>query len=1023
MRMPDTCTTPAFEPGAAADLARRLYRLEGKFEQLPGERDLNYLVSTSSGRYVFKIAHFDEQAGMLECQRQAMARVERAGVFARAPAWRESVHGNAVEAVTASDGRRHHARALEYADGRLMSQVNPHTQELLESWGERVALLDGALQGFSHAALARPLLWEIERGCEVVAEFAPLLESDAQRELTAYFAALFRAEVPPAAAQLRRGVIHNDANDNNVLVAGDAPWSQRVTQIIDFGDMRESWIAADAAIAAAYAMLGKARPLDAAESVVRGYHRAFPLREAEIGVLFELMCMRLCMSVCISAHQRAQSPQNDYLRISEDAAWQTLQRLRGISPRFARYALRAACELEANPKSAVVAEWLRRQPGFAPVVDADLAHDRLLMLDTSVSSPVIGSPGESDDPGVAARTLFRALEDNACAAAIGRYDEHRLIYTHNAFDDITGHRRTLHLGIDIFMPAGAPVSAPLGGVVHAAGNRDAPFDYGGLLIIEHRAQDRRGRPAAFYTLYGHLRPASLAHWSKGDAVAAGQLLARLGDAGENGGWPPHLHFQLITDMLGARDTFVGVGTQRHRAVWLSLCPDPNLMLGIPREKLQPAPARADAQQLLASRRRALGASLRLSYREPIHLARGALQYLYDMHGRQYLDAVNNVAHVGHCHPRVVAALRMQAGVLNTNTRYLYDALAAYSERLLGKFPEELCVCYPVCSGSEANDLALRMARCHTGRRDVVALEHAYHGNLSSTIEVSSYKHDGAGGAGRPAHVHVAAMPDRYRGKYRGKDAGARYARDVRRALDDAAANGGAAAFIAESALGCGGQVALPPGYLRAAYSHARAAGAVCIADEVQVGFGRVGGCFWGFETQGVTPDIATLGKPIGNGHPMAAVITTREIAESFDNGMEYFNSFGGNPVSCAVGHAVLDVMDAEQLQDNARRTGAELQNALRALQTRFALLGDVRGLGLFIGVELVNARAAPAAAQAAYIAERMKQEGVLIGVDGPLRNVLKIKPPMCFSMDNAETLARALEHILREDFAQPADLA
>ncbi|MGR3914248.1 MAG: aminotransferase class III-fold pyridoxal phosphate-dependent enzyme [Gammaproteobacteria bacterium] len=1020
--MIETSAPPAFELGAAAELARRLYRLHGEVAQLPGERDLNYLVSASSGRYVFKIAHFDEQAGMLECRREAMARVARAAVFARAPAWLESVNGRAVEGVTAADGRRHHACAFEYIGGRLMSQVNPHTEELLESWGERVALLDGALRGFSHAALARPLLWAIERGCELVAECAPLLESDARRELTGYFAALFREEALPVAAQLRRGVIHNDANDNNVLVGGDGAWSQRVTQIIDFGDMRESWVAADAAIAAAYAMLGKARPLDAAEAVVRGYHRAYPLREAEIGALFALMCMRLCMSVCNCAYQRARAPHNDYLRISEDAAWNALQLLRDISPRFARYALRAACGLEANPSSAAVVEWLQAQPSFAPVVEADLAHDALLILDTSVSGPVVGSPGAPSDPASAARMLFRALEDYACAAAIGRYDEHRLIYTHNAFDDITGHRRTLHLGIDIFMPAGARVFAPLDGVVYAAGNRDAPFDYGGVLIIEHRAEDRRGRPLAFHTLYGHLSPSSLAHWSPGDAVAAGQLLARLGAPEENGGWPPHLHFEIITDMLGQRDTFVGVGTQQHRAVWLSLCPDPNLMLGIPKEKLQPAPARSDAGQLLASRRRALGPSLRLSYREPLHLARGALQYLFDMHGRQYLDAVNNVAHVGHCHPQVVAALRMQAGVLNTNTRYLYDALAAYTERLLGKFPKELCVCYPLCSGSEANDLALRMARCHTGRRDVVALRHAYHGNLSSTIEVSSYKHDGAGGGGRPAHVHIAAMPDGYRGAHNGAaHDGAHYARDVRRALEDAAPAGGAAAFIAESALGCGGQVVLPRGYLRAAYAHARAAGAVCIADEVQVGMGRLGECFWGFETQGVTPDIVTIGKPLGNGHPMAAVVTTREIAASFDNGMEYFNSFGGNPVSCAVGHAVLDVIDAEQLQDNARSAGAALQNAVRALQTKFALLGDVRGLGLFIGVELVDAHdtLAPAAAQAAYIAERMKQEGVLIGVDGPLRNVLKIKPPMCFSADNAEMLVRVLENILREDFAQP----
>ena len=1023
--MTETCTTPAFQRLEAAELARRLFRLEGEFRRLPGERDLNYLADTSAGRYVFKIAHRDEKPGMFDCQRKVLARLRDAKVFAHAPLWLESAGGNAVEKVTAADGSAHYARALEYVDGRPMSRVNPHTPELLESWGEKVALFDRALEGFSHDALARPLLWEMERGAEVVQKFSPLLESDARRELVRHFSAVYQSEIPPRIPQLRRGVIHNDANADNVLVAGpgDDPWAQRATQIIDFGDMRESWLAADAAIAAAYAMLGKARPLDAAESVARGYHRAHPLREAEIEALFPLMCMRLCMSVCICAHQRAQSPQNDYLRVSEDAAWAALEILRDIPPRFARYAFRAACGLEANPNSPAVVEWLRANAPFAPVVGADLANDKLLVFDASVASPLLGAPG-AGDPAEAARMLFRAVEDQGCAAAVARYDEHRLIYTHKTFDDITGHRRTLHLGMDIFMPAGAPVHAPLGGKVYTAGNRDNPLDYGGLLIIEHRVKDRDGNALVFHTLYGHLQPASVARWKPGDEIAAGAEVARFGDVGENGGWPPHLHFEIITDMLGNRDTFVGVGTQRHRAVWLSLCPDPNLMLGIPPEQLRPPP-RGDARQLLDARRRALGPSLRLSHREPIHLARGAMQYLFDMHGRRYLDAVNNIAHVGHCHPRVVAAERMQAGLLNTNTRYLYDALAAYTERLLEKFPEELSVCYLVCSGSEANDLALRLARCHTGRRDVVALRHAYHGNLSSTIEISSYKHDGAGGAGRPAHVHIAEIPDAYRGAHRGADAGEQYARDVRRALADAEARGGAAAFIAESLPGCGGQVAPPSGYLRAAYAHARAAGAVCIADEVQTGFGRVGDHFWGFEAQDATPDIATLGKPIGNGHPMAAVVTTREIAASFDNGMEYFNSFGGNPVSCAVGHAVLDVLDGEQLPENARVVGGALRGMLRELQARFALIGDVRGMGLFIGAELVNARdtLAPAAAQAAYIAERMKQEGVLVGVDGALRNVLKIKPPMCFSAEDAETLARVLEGVLREDFAQPDECA
>jgi 4-aminobutyrate aminotransferase-like enzyme len=453
---------------------------------------------------------------------------------------------------------------------------------------------------------------------------------------------------------------------------------------------------------------------------------------------------------------------------------------------------------------------------------------------------------------------------------------------------------------------------------------------------------------------------------------------------------------------------------------MSLCPNPNLILGIPAQSL--ATDKNDADQIIRARETGINPSLSLSYREPIVMARGSMQYLYDTSGHRYLDAVNNVPHVGHCHPGVVAAGVEQIGILNTNTRYLYDKLTRYSEKLLQKFPAELSVCYFTNSGSEANDLALRLARNFTARHDVVILDHAYHGNLSSLIDISPYKHDANGGSGRPDHVHKACMPDTYRGEIKADatSPGESYSQSVNAALQAASARGGAAAFICETLLGCGGQIVLPPNYLNSAYAHARTAGALCIADEVQVGFGRVGSHFWGFETQQVVPDIVTLGKPIGNGHPLAAVITRREIADSFNNGMEYFNTFGGNPVSCAIGLAVLEVIEAEQLQANAREVGNYLLDGLHRLQERFEIIGDVRGLGLFIGVELVRDRVSlmPAASQASYIAERMKQNGVLISTDGPLHNVLKIKPPMCFDQDNAGFLLERLESVMEENFAQ-----
>lgn len=307
---------------------------------------------------------------------------------------------------------------------------------------------------------------------------------------------------------------------------------------------------------------------------------------------------------------------------------------------------------------------------------------------------------------------------------------------------------------------------------------------------------------------------------------------------------------------------------------------------------------------------------------------------------------------------------------------------------------------------------------------MVVVDVAYHGNTSALIDISPYKFNGPGGAGKPAHVQVVPMPDTYRGQFKADDphAGEQYARFVQQAIEQIREQQrNVAAFICESMPGCGGQIVLPPDYLEKAYRHTRNAGGVCIADEVQTGFGRVGTHFWAFETQGVVPDIVTMGKPIGNGHPLAAVVTTPAIAASFANGMEYFNTFGGNPVSCAVGMAVLDVIEQEQLQTHAWQVGSHLLLALRSLMEKHPLIGDVRGLGLFVGIELVRNREtlAPAPEQAFYIANRMRDRGILLSTDGPFHNVLKIKPPLVLTQQNADQLVSTMNAILDEDLAQP----
>jgi 4-aminobutyrate aminotransferase-like enzyme/Ser/Thr protein kinase RdoA (MazF antagonist) len=423
--------------------------------------------------------------------------------------------------------------------------------------------------------------------------------------------------------------------------------------------------------------------------------------------------------------------------------------------------------------------------------------------------------------------------------------------------------------------------------------------------------------------------------------------------------------------------------------------------------------------LLAARKQHIGRNLSISYQRPLKIWKGALQYLYDDKGRTYIDCVNNVSHVGHCHPRVVQAIQQQAARLNTNTRYLHDDLVAYGRELTATLPDSLQVCYFTNSGSEANDLAIRMSRHFTKQKDVIVLDHAYHGTSTVAMELSPYKFDGKGGFGQPAHTHKAINPDLYRGPHRyGKqDAGVLYAQDVADIIDRLSGeNKGIAAFICETLLGVGGQIPLPPGYLEKVYAHVRAAGGLCIADEVQVGFGRVGDQFWGFQLQEVVPDIVVLGKPIGNGHPLAAVVTTQAIADAFNNGMEYFNTFGGNPVSMACGRAVLQVIREEEMQQHALETGAHFLEGLRGLMAKHPIIGDVRGHGLFIGAELVRNRDTqePAVPEIDVVVEKMKDRGFLISTDGPLHNVLKIKPPMVFNKENADAFLWHLDEVLGE---------
>jgi len=762
---------PRFLAADAVRLARDIYGIEAAASALPSERDQNFLLEAAAGeRFVLKIANATEAREILEAQNAAM---EHVAALHLCPRVQPAVDGRLI----APSDSGHFVRLLSWVPGEPLGTVGTRPEALLEHLGAKLGQLSRALADFDHPAIHRHFYWDLSRGFEIVREYSPLIEDPAVRGFVRRLADRIDARDGDRLASLRTSAVHGDANDFNIIVGGSP--DLRVVGLIDFGDMVHSWAVAEPAIAIAYAVLDRADPLQAARSIVRGYHAAQPLTPDEIAVLFGLVQLRLCVSVCVAAHQQRQRPDDEYLSISQASIHRTLPALAAIPPDSAEDALRTACGLAA---------------------------------------------------------------------------------------------------------------------IHA---------------------------------------------------------------------------------------------------------------------ITPAPQNVTLRQ----RRERLAPNLRLSYTEPLEVARGWMQYLYDPSGRQYLDAYNNVPHAGHSHPRIGRAVLEQMRALNTNTRYLHDTIGRYAERLCSTLPASLSVCYFVNSGSEANELALRLARAHTGARDLVVLEAAYHGNTTTLVGISPYKFSGPGGSGPPDWVHVAPIPDDYRGPYKRSDpeAGRKYGDAIGDLISARLArNEPVAAFICETCPSVGGQIIPPPGYLSTAYAHVRAAGGVCIADEVQTAYGRMGDAFYAFESQGVVPDVLVLGKPIGNGYPLGAVVTTREIAASFDNGMEFFSTFGGSTVSCAAGLATLETVLQEDLQAHAQRVGARLLAGLHALATRHEVIGDVRGRGLFIGVELVSdgSTLAPATAAAARIVNTVRGRGVLLGTEGPFHNILKIRPPMPFDERDADRLVAVLEEAL-----------
>ncbi|SNR47490.1 aminotransferase class III-fold pyridoxal phosphate-dependent enzyme [Flavobacterium sp. ov086] len=762
-----------FSEATIQDLVKEHYGLNVTVKALNGYDELNFLLSNEKNeKYILKVSNESHPFPFLEAQINIIQHLKKSNISDCFQHFSINKQGEELTKIV-KDSKTYYIRILNFLEGTFWVDVKEKTDELHHNLGSFLGNTDNALQDFSHPAMHRSYTWDISRASEAGDNLKYILNHE-KRRIAGYFLLQFDTEVLPQIHRLRHAYIHNDANDYNVLVQ-----ENKISGLIDFGDMVYTALINNLAIACTYAMLDEEDPLGVAAGIVAGYHKAYALTEQELDLLYYLIAGRLCISVTQSAYNASLDSNNEHHFITEKPAWDLLYKLIEINPIKAQDAFRKGC-------------------GSAGLINED--------------------------------------------------------------------------------------------------------DYSDLLEV---------------------------------------------------------------------------------------------------------------------RKKKIGRNLSIGYKDKLKIVKGALQYLYDDKGRTFVDCVNNPSHVGHCHPVVVRKMQKQIATLNTNTRYLNDAITEYAEKLTATLPEKLSVCYFVNSGSEANDLAIRMSRHFTKQKDIIVLDHAYHGTSTVAMEMSPYKFDSKGGSGQMPWIHKAINPDLYRGPYKYGDAkaGEKYAADVQRIIEDLKKEDKApAVFICETLLGVGGQIPLPENYLKTAYDYVRAAGGVCIADEVQVGFGRIGDHFWGFELQNVVPDIIVLGKPIGNGHPLAAVIVTEEIADSFNNGLEYFNTFGGNPVSMTTGLAVLDVIQDEEMQKHALEVGNHLMNGLKGLMAKHPIISDVRGHGFFIGAEMVKDRTTmePAVPEIDIVVEKMKANGYLLSTDGPLHNVLKIKPPMTFSKQNADEMVKLLDIALSE---------
>ncbi|WP_170427338.1 aminotransferase class III-fold pyridoxal phosphate-dependent enzyme [Ruegeria arenilitoris] len=987
---------------------RAHWGLEAKLVRLDGEYDLNFLVRATNGQdYVLKVMRPGCEAQLIDLQVEALKHIALEAPGLPFPAVHPDLNGAVLPEIPDQDGQPRLVWLLECLPGQCYAKAAPKSDELILKLGRVLGATDRALERFTHEGLNRPdFKWDLTQA-GWVADKLDAITDPTRRALLSEISADFQA-ISDRLAGLPKQAIHNDANDYNILVEGELGQRKTISGLIDLGDMCAAPRICDLAIAGAYIVLDHPKPEQALTALVRGYHAANRLRADEVDLIWPLLRMRLAVSVVNSTLMAAENPDDPYVTISQAPAWRFLEN-DAVNGSLMSARLRAACGLPVTDGAERIHAYLSEHRGqFAEMFDQDLSEVPMGSLS------VENSTWPQNPFHMPLDEAARVGEEFGEGLWLGYYNEPRLIYAEPAFRKgpwKASDRRTVHLAVDVFAPAGTVLHAPVSGRVEAVENRDAHLDYGGVVILHHETPE--GDP--FYTLYGHLDPEVCDRLKPGDPVAQGAAFARLGNATQNGGWAPHVHFQLALTTDGMQNDWPGVGDPDEMELWHAVCPNPAALLNLPDDKVFYRPT--DKHAILQGRHDHFGGNLSLTYDDPVMLVRGWKHHLFDEWGRPYLDAYNNVPHVGHAHPRIQAVAADQLKRMNSNTRYLHPAQTDFADKVLSKLPDQFEVCFFINSGTEANELALRLARAHTGAKGIVTPDHGYHGNTNAAVAISAYKFNKPGGIGQADWVELVEVADDYRGSFKRGDAerANKFADLVDPAIAALQAKGhGLAGFIAETFPSVGGQIIPPKGYLPAVYEKIRAAGGVCIADEVQTGLGRLGEYYFGFEHQGALPDIVVMGKPIGNGHPLGVLVTTKAIAESFDNGIEFFSTFGGSTLSCRIGKEVLDIVDDEGLQDNARVMGARLMDGLRQIESDFACVGDVRGMGLFVGVELINPDSSESTEICKYVKNRMRDHRILIGSEGPKDNILKIRPPLTIEAEDVDMILSTLRAVLSE---------